>query len=281
MVDCLVTIQNNAFFHWQIELLIESFRLHNLEESLAIAVIPDKRPLYKNFTKNLRSHKRTFEFNPHPNAYLPINQCYAAYVALKTGFIKQPFVLLHSDTILTQPFREINDKICFSTNPTFISKLRSEECLIDLYLTEFAKQKKQYIVALPVGGSYQFNDVELDFFERVMYRTIELLNFWDASKHPYVNQAAWMLTFLEYHGENRNVRGTLTEVPLSEDLINDTKIIHYANGLGAAFTKSMFKYNTINFSFADNPFDLLLREENNVTSATNYLRKVIQSYLRR
>jgi hypothetical protein len=254
-VDYLTIIQNTPFFHWQTELLIESFKLLNMQDNLVIGVVPsNKKSLV--CTKNLKDHKRKFQSDKYPSDFLPINQAYLTYVALKKEIIKQPFALIHSDTIIVQPLNLIENNISFSVNP-FI-------------LQDFKKFDK----ILPLGGICQFNDVPIIFFERVMYNTNQLINKLDAD---LVNRAAWMQTLAEYNAKGK-VEGIPIEVKMWENLTKESSFIHYSKGYPPFFNKKMFSFN-FNFSMsADNVFNVLENPENDITTSTHYIQQLIKLY---
>ena len=60
-MEYFVSAGNKAYYHWQLELLIQSFKEYGIEDKLVVAISSSEDPLYKNFCNNLKNHKRIFE----------------------------------------------------------------------------------------------------------------------------------------------------------------------------------------------------------------------------
>lgn len=252
-MDYLVVIQNTPFFHWQAELLIESFKIANMQDSLVVGIVDIDEKITIDL-KNIRNHKRKFKSDNYPSDFIPINQAYLTYIALKKEIIKQPFALIHADTIFLKALSPIEGNISFSVNPHILNDFKTFDKI------------------LPLGGIYQFNAVPDVFFERVMYNTNQLINKLDKA---LVNRAAWMQTLAEY--TKGKVEGVPTEVKMWENITKEASFIHYSKGYPPFFNKKMFSDTIFSLS-ADNVFNVLMDPENNITTSTNYMQQIVKSY---
>jgi hypothetical protein len=268
-MEYLATIENTDYYHWQIELLIESFKLHGIQDKLAIGIVDQQKPIRKNFTKNLKQHKRVFFETSHSSEYSPINQSYLTYIALKNKVISQPFTLIHSDTVLVNPKEEIKNNIVFSISPYFLPAL---EKTIDV--NKIINQQ------IPLGGVYKFNNMPISFFQSVVERIQALTHKWIKTGDnkwkrvwKYANQMAWMSAFLQ----DDSIDGVQIESQLFESISQDTEFIHYSNGF-LPFHKISFKYNSEIDLNEKNPFEIFSDPQYNINPTTNCLFKVSRSY---
>ena len=278
-MDYLVIIDNTPHFHWQAELLIESFKMKGLEDKLAIGIVDNRSKQRVNHTRNLIDHKRNFSFKGRTTQYDPSNFPYGAYLAIKEEIIKQPFVLLHADTILLKPIEAEETNVTFSRDDDPLEEIL-EHTDFKTYFNLILKRREIPTLNIsPVGGICQFNDIPPLFFEQMIMWADSLTNKWSERNWKYINKAALMLTLTDFLGI-LTLQGKNYEVPLIAHL-GEHNFIHYSKGLPPHFHKSMFTYSPtkVAFSNIDNPFQVLL--ENNPTTTTDYVQNVINSYKRR
>ncbi len=87
---------------WKIELLIESFKIVNLEDSLIVGISKSTANLYP---KNLLEHKHKIEIKNSSNS------CFDRFTLLKkvmeSGLLEETFTLIHSDTLFVKPIPNI------------------------------------------------------------------------------------------------------------------------------------------------------------------------------
>jgi hypothetical protein len=92
-----VSIENRPYHHWQIELLIESFKMRNLDHKLVIGVneFEEKPSIFD--IRNITEHKNKIYYNQifHP--------LFGMIAAQEEGLLKQPFTFIHPDMLLIQP----------------------------------------------------------------------------------------------------------------------------------------------------------------------------------
>ena len=242
-MDYFVSTTNTPYDIWQVELLIESFKLHNLQDSLAIAVAGESLPT----TKNLAKHKRILYHTPHP-----YNSIFAVYAALYTGFLTEPFVLMHPDMILHKPFVDN-----WKENIVFMC----------------CKNHLQNQLPFLTSGAIRFNLVAHKFFQIALAHAIKLEKDTQEDKHDIV-KIAWTTSILQQISAYE-VTGKLLEIPLTHiDTFEHIPFIHYTSGIPPAFNKNMF-YKGVNLTDKD-PYQVLL--EQNQTEVMAYVHKVINSY---
>jgi hypothetical protein len=273
-MNYFVSAENNAYQHWQLELLIESFKLHNLEDSLLIALAHSDEQVYVNYNRNLFSHKRIFT---HDNVgrelnCLHFNRTYSLYSALKADLIKPPIFVLHPDMVLIKPYQPQTFDITFQLDiDTTIEKFKGTE--VEDFANEICKiQKLEPGFWINLGDSLYLQNFDISLVERV-------LSFADffAKKYPgweYSEKVAWSLALLEFT-EYFSYYGTygIENIMLDMDL---KYVINYKRGLPPFFNKKMFKFQPPNVFGMGEPYDILL--ENNPSKVTNYLQEIIRSY---
>ncbi len=246
-----VSIEDRKYFHWQIELLIESFKMLNMEDDLVIGIAMSK---FKDsiFSKNLSKHKNVFY---HPNygrskGCVYLNKFFSVVHALNTGLLKQPFAFLHPDMILARPIPEQQDNIVFSYTE------------IDPMLQTDLNYNAPHL-----GNVICFKDVPISFFTTAMDAMEKnLSNEWK------VDQIGWMSAVANH--QNLKYKADNLECALMQYEI--TPIIHYKHGMPAEFSKFYYWKNPeFNFSI-ESPYDILLRL--NPTVCSNVLHNTVKSY---
>jgi len=270
-MDFFVSIENTPYFHWQTELLIESFKMHGMEDNLVIAIAENDEPNYANFTKNLLSHERKFFL---PNFGKHLNRFRSMMAALENDFISLPFTLIHPDMVLVKPFDLPKDcSVLFSSE--LFDPIIAER--IEPHIQGVIKQtgfERDFVPGIiPLGDVLCFANVKEDFLNQMLTRTSELLE-----KHGEDwNVAKAGITLAMYDFLNLNRGYTYRPEPLESSLLHEevANFIHYKHGLPPAFSKLHYAYETP-LTFAADPFHMLL--ENNPTENTGYMQKVVRAY---
>lgn len=59
-MEYFVSAEDTSYHHWQLEFLIESFKLHKLQDKLVIAVASNNEEKLVDFSANLKTCQRIF-----------------------------------------------------------------------------------------------------------------------------------------------------------------------------------------------------------------------------
>ena len=267
----LVSIENTTYFYWQIELLIESFKMKGLEDKLVIAIAENESPKDPQYIKNISRHKNKFM---HVNVgrqydFLPLNKIFATMAALQTNRIEYPFALIHPDMVLFQDLEERPENVVFHVDPTAAQTIEK----LKPYLNNLAQNSG--LESMPdnlfLGGILQFNDLNPAFYQR----THNWMH-WFLQQHKDENwdiaKGAWILSAYEHLGSHSYL-GLRLEGQLFEN-IDCPPFVHYSGGLMPVFSKTYYK-NT-DLQLHEGPYNALLRH---ITSeAAEHLHAVVESY---
>jgi hypothetical protein len=286
-MDYIVSAEDTPYYHWQLELLIESFKRHGLQDRLLIALASGDATRSPDLSqKNLANHPRLFTFDNigRKRGYPYLNKPYAVATAVRQDKIKQPFAVIDPDMVLFVPLRPEKEPLAFQVNPFFnVELVRQHVPDIQDHLTRISGKPDHWF---PVGSVYNFNGIPSEIFNRVV-SWAELLAF-DSSKAQveakkpivywrYLERVGWALAFLDYLGKVP-YRATHTyEMALLDHNIQHN-FIHYTNGQPPVFSKHLFKFEPPVFlTGAASPFEALLSESPTTTSV--YMQQIVKSYL--
>lgn len=288
----LVSVENSNYFYWQIELLIESFLMHGLQDNLVIAMADNDDPKISSYSKNLVKYCKKII---HPNfgkekEYLPANRFYSLYKLFELGEIQTPFCIIHADMIMKNPIDKYNDK-----NYNFI--INNNDVYKNYLTIDYIKEsgikdllsKDENLTGIDLDDSIEnfpysmpiiFNEnLDKDFLNKFFQRLVmnlDLLLKTKNSKTFPIEKTCWTHTFLESMGKY-NATGKFLSCDLMSLESFDVPFIHYKNGIPPVFNKKFFKFEK--GRYAEGPYDVIL--QNNPTENTDYLHQVIKSYLRR
>jgi len=245
-MDYFVAIKNISDY-WQVELLIESFKFHNLENKLLVAICGDKNP---KLLPNLANHKRKFVCVDPENKYQELYKAYSLLTALENKTISQPFVLMHTDMLLFKPIKdEWEQHIVFHPQEDR-EDIKKDMDIKGMWLSD--------------DGAIRFKNIPIKFFKQVL----KIAEKCSDKKEPAL--VAWAQTMI--YG---NLFFELSPQPLEMELLHDNleaPIIHYKHGLPPVFSKKAYG----EIKMADDPMEILLAH--NPTSTTDYMHKIINHY---
>jgi hypothetical protein len=269
-MEYLVSIEDRPYHHWQIDLLIEGFRLKGMEDQLVVAIAEHSQIAYGTFGKNLLSHPKVYR---HVNfgrdkGNVLLNKAYAVATMVEHKKISQPFCLIDPDMVLLNPIAVPDNQFTFCP--------------------DWALPKKEefpHLTNIPIGGVMAFNEVPAELFTRVVncgLWQIENQTFLSENgdvENRFVGRSGWAMAATEFSGGMKIGYDDRFEATLLE---NDTQknFIHYRHGLPPVWTKLTYQFDPdlkeeIQIGGCD-PFDGLM--ENNPTAVTNEMQKVIKHY---
>jgi len=250
-----VGIENVPYRHWQIELLIESFKLRNIENQLIVGVkecFPEKSVFD---TRNITEHKNKIYFEEeYPSLFGMI-------AAQERGILKQPFTYIHSDMLLIQESIFKSDK-----NIVFHQRHYPDKKLEDT-LKMFPSKTPR----IELGGVIVFQDVPISYFYDAWEKAKDMTNL-----VPDAVRGGLIMSYLD-HFDKVTIEPSHFESTLWQDEIKKESFLHYKHGLPPSFHKKHYKWSEL-FLCDDYPFETLLKH--NPNQNTNHMQNVIKSYLR-
>lgn len=282
-MDYFVSIENNAYYNWQLELLIESFKYNSLENNLLVGLIQSNN----NYTPfdffNASEHTRKYFYENIGDAkgYKNLSHLYCL-VSLQ-NLINQPFTIISPDMVLRKPInpelKSDRPQIIFAPDlrftfdyvqknvPDFFQELNHDESFY----------RKNWI---PLGSCTIFNNIPEYFFANVLMLTEKLAvqqilngqNIW-----KYTDKLAWSIMLADYH-ENIETTG---DYQITDTMINNSQspIIHYEHGLSPNFNKLQFLYEPPLYISCGDPFEIL--KDSKSTSNAHYMSVLAENYLKK
>jgi hypothetical protein len=281
-----VSIENSSFFYWQMELLIESFIMHGLQDNLVIAIAQNDDQKINGYSSNLVRHGRKFM---HANfgresGHLPLNRVASLRAALADRMLEFPFAILHADMIMRTPLTPAEDSdygMVLNNYDEISGEKRAEiKEAIAPGIARIAEERKVDVGDLPeipvfsapIVFNESFKPVSEVFFARLHSNTLELIEA-KGCDFP-CERAAWELTITESF-QHCSVKSKFMAGSLMGDN-EDINFIHYKNGIPPVFHKNFFKFNDMSIGSGQCPYEVVL--EHNPTISTGYMHEVIRSY---
>ena len=251
-MDYFVSIDNTAYDRWQAELLIESFKQHNLQDYLCIAIAANDEPQHADYSKNLKEHKRKVM---HDN-FGDKNNIFSLIIALDNNFIREPFTLLRPHMILTEEIQEGSDNVIWNVEADMPDK---EEVKSLLSVEELDP-------IINPGDVYIFKNCPNRFFHKIAQRMTELSE-----------RLAIILTLYEYYGYMTMGSGQL-EIPMIYDNVA-MPIINYRHGYPPHWHRMNYNFGSV-LQFSTQPYNDLLKIDM-ATAPLEYVQKITRNYLNR
>jgi len=282
----VVSAENTSYFYWQLELLIESFSMLGIEDSLVIAMAENDSLKTGGFSANLVRHKNKFV---HPNegrekGYLPLNRIGSLRYALAYGGLDFPFAVIHSDMVMRKPIDSPGGDMPTIVLNNFEDYPMAEEDAVKAEIKDslerLAKERQVAFGDLPtipflsppVVFNEAFKSISDVFFSRVQINMSDILERRGAD-FP-CEKAAWELAICESF-QHCSVSGRFMSAPLLFES-DDVNIIHYKVGIPPVFHKKFYRYEEGSRFAGLGPYETLM--ENNPTVCTDYVQSVVKSY---
>jgi hypothetical protein len=287
-MEYFLCIENTPYYHWQTELLIESFLHHKCQDDLLISIVPSSSAQL-NPNLNLGSHKRFVSPNINigeQRGYNKLNTLYNLLAVVEQEQIKPPFALIESDMVMYEPIKD-NDayNISFQVDPALSPDVVEENCKIQKHLKHLAKKLniKLNDAWLPVGNVLVFNSAPKELFMRVISVTEKLATeqLQDTGKiWEHTDRVGWAITLLEYYGQMSYEATYNYEMNMLENEWM-RNFIHYEHGIPPVFSKHMFRYQEPSyFVFSDEePIDFLAKHDMAVSAAAHYIQQLASFYV--
>lgn len=281
-----VSAENTSYFYWQLELLIESFAMLGLQDSLVVAMAENDSQKIGGFSSNLVRHRNKFV---HPNegrhmGYLPLNRVGSIRYALAYGLLDFPFALIHADMVMRRPLEEPkgdNPEVIvnnFEDYPMSEEEIVKSEIAPDL--SRLAEERgvpaqelpKIPFLSAPIVFNAPFKSVSEVFFSRLQNNVLSIAD----RKGPSFpcEKAAWEVTLTESF-QHCSVTGKFMSAPILFDS-DEANFVHYRTGIPPVFHKKFYRYEDGVYLSGQGPYDTLL--EHNPSVGTDFVQRVIRSY---
>lgn len=281
-----VSAENTSYFYWQLELLIESFAMLGLEDSLVIAMAENDSQKVGGFSSNLVRHANKFV---HPNegrhmGYLPLNRVGSIRYALAYGLLKFPFAVIHADMVMRRPLDEPEEGQPTVLLNNFEDFPMSEEEIVKgeiaTSLKSLAEERgvsvedlpKVPFLSPPIVFNKSFESISEVFLARLQNNIVSIAERRGPS-FP-CEKAAWELTLTESF-QHCSVLGKFMAAPLLFDS-DEVNFVHYRTGIPPVFNKRFYRYEDGVYLAGQGPYDTLL--EHNTSLGTDFVQKVVRSY---
>lgn len=142
-MDFVTIVENKPFYHWQIELLIESFKKFNLEDNLHIYFIGKNNSNFI-FKKNIENHKNCFYLEDKSLKYGYHHfSFYEALTNYREKNIEKDFCLIDSDCVLVN-----NDFSFFENKNIYYQSEIIKNSVVENVLINLTNHKIQQICSL-------------------------------------------------------------------------------------------------------------------------------------
>lgn len=280
-MEYIVSAEKSPFHQWQLELLIESFKVNNCQDDLLVCLSETELPIHPAFWRNISKHPRVFA---HENigssrGYKGLNFVYDVLWAIKNKLIKQPFCHVPTDMVLkTIPnfkFIEKNPEIVFSPSPFFTFELA--ETNVESFWEVTNKTKEYYETNwMPLGPIVAYNNIPDIVFERSFILAERLVLKQILNNKPIWKDTvklALAINLSDFIGKIR-FRGNF-DLVMNMLQVGNAPFIHYEHGMPPTFNKSMFLYNPPNFASFGDP--LVVLSQNSPTENAHFLSKLAQN----
>jgi len=244
-MEYFVSINNTAFDRWQVELLIESFKINKIQDYLCVAIAGNTGPQYADYTKNLKKHKRTVSHEDFGDK----NSLFSLILAIDNNLIRQPFVLLKPHTMLVKPVEEGPDTIIYNVQGDISPEIQD--------------QLKDFPLPFP-GDVFIFKNCPNRFFHKIAIKMGEGIT----------EEIAWLTTMQEYRDFVTYGTGPL-EMPMIYPVM-ETPIINYKHGYPGKFQRIHYRFERA-IQFGGDPHKDILQIDP-TPLPTEYMQEVVKSY---
>lgn len=281
-----VSAENTTYFYWQLELLIESFNMLGIGDSLVVAMAENDSQKVVGFSANIVRHRNKFvhQNEGRESGYLPLNRVASLRYALANGILEFPFTLVHADMVIRSPVSDPDDDI-----PTVVLNNLDESAESDagpvgeevsagvLRLSEERGVPAGEIPTVPFFSppavfSKSFASLSDVFFSRLQTNMMSIFKRRGAS-FP-CERAAWELTISESF-QHCSVLGRFLSAPLLFDS-DEADFVHYRGGIPPVFHKKFFRYGDGVQLVGQGPYETMM--EHNPSVGTDFLQRVLKSY---
>jgi hypothetical protein len=173
-MDYFLSVPDSPYYHWQLDLLIESFKNKDCEEKLSICIYRDQESAQvsynENFLSNINSHGKKFYTNNvgEKRGCYELNKLYNILNFLSIEKISQPFMVIEPYSVIRREYElpkadDVTPSFTFAVDPFFT--LEEVEKNVGPFYSWIGIERSVLESAwIPVGEFYIFNKVPINFF---------------------------------------------------------------------------------------------------------------------
>jgi hypothetical protein len=282
-MNYLVSAENTPYYHWQIELLIESFKYHSCEKELLVCLSGEKAQGHPMYTRNILNHENIkIKENIGEKRGLPkLNILYDLYWSTERNWINQPFIQIPASSALYQPpqleFSGKYPEIIYSPT-SFFTFEEAEENINNFW--EIAGKPKDYYQKywIPLGNFIAFNQIPKELFLKSIITAEKL-----ALNQILNNQKIWKktakLALACTISEQKDFIYLSRKENLSVNMLDFKKapFIDYQHGMPPIFNKKLFQFKPPEFFSFGEPLSIL--KENPSTPTAQFLSNLAKNLL--
>lgn len=271
----LTCIENSIYYHWQIELLLESFKKYQNESELIVAIPNKSNPVecFGKFHKNLSVYDNTIYFHDICQS-CNINSVYIPWIFAKRNILKETFCMVSPDCVFQNTFDydpADQPEIVLALDP-FLTFELARFHLGDFWIPFTDNPDKIKNAWVPVGQAMLFNKIPVDFFEKAI-QIAEILAK-NQEKHVWdmTSRIAWILAII-FYSEGFKVKNDINVQYITSN--ESGHFVTYEHGINDLFNKKQFLFLSPHFVSAGDPIETLASLLQ--TKNSNYVSSIAKS----
>jgi hypothetical protein len=247
-MNYFVLIEDRAYYHWQVELLLQSMKRLDIDENLLVAIVQGNEGKFS-FKHNLDAHKNK-EFYTNIGAakgFSPLNELYTLAWAMQYNSIQSPICVIKPHTV----FRDSNFKpflqpdypgIIVAPDPFFTFDF-AEKHVPEFWKAVGIEESAVRDKWIPFGNVFFLNNIGPDFIYQVIRYAEQVIvhqirakkNVWEHSVRLAWSMAVGELVGKVFIDANYNLVSTMIDN-------RKTSIIDYEHGMPPTFNKEMYNF---------------------------------------
>jgi hypothetical protein len=269
-MDYLVVAPHTPFFHWQVALLIESFRFHGMEENLAVLLVAGSEdPAQSEHCASFLNHPRLKAVRLATDSEPDIRRLHGVTHAVATGFVSQTFALLPPHSILRHPITPPTANITVDCKSDFtFNHLSSFGISTDSLSRRFSGRKTW----LPVGDVFLFNGLMPDFFNIAFDSYRECFKKKEGKSVKGLFRAAMSTAIMEVYGRIKLDTTRHLECHMNEH-DHSANVVNYYYGSPPNFSRAYYSMSDTGVTFSDDPYKGILRSED--SAASTHMKQIV------
>lgn len=240
-MNYFVSIENNFYHSWQIELLIKSFKEKSLQDNLYISIATTSIDYFP-YGKNLLNHKNKF-FHKKIKSYSKANKWFSLNNLIKNKSISQPITVIDPCFIFFEEPKNLETEFTYQQDYSFNYK----NIINYIDFKKYFKGVNENIFFC-LGDTFIFNNVKEEIFEDINLNLLLL----SEEKFTFKDKIALLFTLWKN-------KISISKTDFLESKMIDNEIynfINYDHGVQPHFNKRWFKNKNF-FLSGSSPIELL------------------------